>query len=39
MFRWSSGMITFGISLAAAVATFLSSDTKGKSLEDLETRL
>ncbi|CCQ44419.1 sugar (and other) transporter family protein [Pseudarthrobacter siccitolerans] len=32
------GMITFGICAAAAVATFLSSDTKGKSLEDLETQ-
>jgi hypothetical protein len=32
------GLITFGISLAAAVATFLSSDTKGKPLEDLESQ-
>jgi MFS family permease len=31
------GLITFGISLAAALATVLSPDTKGKSLEDLET--
>jgi MFS family permease len=30
------GLITFGICLVAAAATFLSSDTKGKSLEDLE---
>jgi MFS family permease len=30
------GLITFGICLIAAVATLLSSDTKGKSLEDLE---
>jgi MFS family permease len=30
------GLITFGICLVAAVATFLSTDTKGKSLEDLE---
>ena len=32
------GMITFGICAAAAAATFLSSDTKGKSLEDLEAQ-
>jgi MFS family permease len=32
------GLITFGICLVAAAATFLSSDTKGKSLEDLETQ-
>ncbi|KRE56045.1 3-phenylpropionic acid transporter [Arthrobacter sp. Soil736] len=30
------GLITLGICLAAALATLLSSDTKGKSLEDLE---
>lgn len=30
------GATTFGICLVAAVATLLSSDTKGKSLEDLE---
>ncbi|WP_461172621.1 MHS family MFS transporter [Arthrobacter sp. Z1-9] len=30
------GFITFGICLVAAAATFLASDTKGKSLEELE---
>ncbi|PNI09340.1 MFS transporter [Arthrobacter sp. AFG7.2] len=32
------GLITFGICLVAAAATFLSSDTKGKSLEDLDVQ-
>ncbi|SDX57715.1 Predicted arabinose efflux permease, MFS family [Arthrobacter sp. yr096] len=32
------GLTTLGICLVSAVATLLSSDTKGKSLEDLETR-
>jgi hypothetical protein len=30
------GLTTFGICLVAALATLLSPDTKGKSLEDLE---
>jgi MFS family permease len=32
------GLATFGICLVSAVATLLSSDTKGKSLEDLEAQ-
>jgi MFS family permease len=32
------GLITFGICAVSAVATFLSSDTRGRSLEDLETQ-
>ncbi len=32
------GLTTLGICLVSAVATLLSSDTKGKTLEDLETR-
>jgi len=31
------GLTTFGICLVAALATFLSADTKGRSLEDLES--
>ncbi|MBT2249078.1 MFS transporter [Arthrobacter sp. BHU FT2] len=32
------GLATFGICLVATVATLMSSDTRGKSLEDLEAR-
>ena len=32
------GLTTLGICLVSALATLLSSDTKGKTLEDLEAR-
>lgn len=32
------GLCTFGITLIAAVATFIIPETKGRSLEDLEER-
>lgn len=32
------GLVTLGICLVSAVATLMSADTKGKSLEDLEVQ-
>jgi hypothetical protein len=32
------GLVTLGICVVSTVATLMSSDTKGKSLEDLEAR-